>query len=510
MRGISRRRFLQGLAAASAAVALPARTARALTARFDDGNRDVPAGASGDPESVIVIGAGFAGLAAANALRNAGVPVTVLEARDRLGGRTWTQSVGGVPVDLGGSWIHTHEGNPMSHLAALAGVSLLPADPKDIQRLTGFDAAATGWLGAAELGIPFLLTEGFQDPGSLGPLQQALGPDASVADAIAPYLDGFTLDADTRRRAAFGIRLLAEQYDAAPAEEIALAWYDAGISYGGDDEFPQGGYVRIVDYLAQGLDVRLAEPVTAIEWSDTGVTVHAGGAVYAGSHAIVTVPLGVLKAGSIAFSPALPAAKSAAIAALGFGHFEKVALRFEQAFWREAGHINFIYLSNTQGEFPLFIDLSDFVAEPALVALCSASFAAGLAAQDAGAIAGRVLAILEALFGAGLPAPIDSAVTRWGTDPYALGAYSFLPIGASPADQDALAAPVGGRLLFAGEATSSARFGYADGAFQTGIREAKRLLRLPSVLVPEPAPLWLAAAGAASLAWLARRRARRA
>jgi len=505
--GLSRRRFLQALAAASAAAALPGRIARAAT--FDDGNRDVPGGVIGDPQRVLVIGAGFAGLAAANALRNAGIPVTVLEARDRLGGRTWTHSVGGDPVDLGGSWVHTHEGNPMSDLAAQAGVALLPADAKDITRLTGFDATTASWLTQAVLGVPFLLTEEFQDPGSLAALSDALGPNASVADAISPYLDGFPqLDADTRRRAAFGIRLLAEQYDAAPAEVISLAEYDAGISYGGDDEFPQGGYVRIIDYLAQGLDVRLGQPVSAIEYDDAGVSVHVGDAVYTGSHAIVTVPLGVLKAGPIAFSPALPDDKVAAIAALGFGHFEKVALRYDEAFWRDAGHINFVYLSNTMGEFPLFIDLTDFVSGPALVALCSADFAAGLTAQDDGTVVARVRAILEELFGSGLPAPLDSAVTRWGTDPYALGAYSFLPLGATPADQDTLAAPVGGRLLFAGEATSAARFGYADGAFQTGIREAKRLLRQPAVDVPEPSPLWLAAAGAASLAWLARRRAR--
>ena len=98
--------------------------------RYDDGTDAIPGGLRGDPERVIVIGAGFAGLGAANALRHAGVDCVVLEARDRIGGRAHTERVGGVPVDLGCSWIHEPEGNVMSAFAAQAGVSRLPASPE--------------------------------------------------------------------------------------------------------------------------------------------------------------------------------------------------------------------------------------------------------------------------------------------------------------------------------------------------------------------------------------------
>jgi monoamine oxidase len=79
------------------------------------------------------------------------------------------------------------------------------------------------------------------------------------------------------------------------------------------------------------------------------------------------------------------------------------------------------------------------------------------------------------------PAPIAVATTSWAHDPYTAGAYSHIPPGAEPADLDLLGEPVNGRLLFAGEHTQSARMGYADGAMTSGIREAKRLLRQPSV-----------------------------
>ena len=116
---LSRRRFLQllGGAAALAAAPAPGRSAPCACLDYDDGSLEIPAGATPDASRVIVVGAGFAGLAAANALRNAGVEVVVLEARARLGGRAWTADVAGVPVDLGASWIHTPVGNPMARLA---------------------------------------------------------------------------------------------------------------------------------------------------------------------------------------------------------------------------------------------------------------------------------------------------------------------------------------------------------------------------------------------------------
>ena len=154
-----------------------------------------------------------------------------------------------------------------------------------------------------------------------------------------------------RRRTAFALRLIAEQFESGPAEDLALAYYgDTAIEYGGSDVFPAGGYRQLVEWLAAGLDVRLDEPVVAIESTQDGVTVATTNGVHVGSHGIVTVPLGVLKTGSIEFTPGLPAAKLAAIDALGFGHFEKVALRFDQAFWLDAGRTNFVHLSATPME----------------------------------------------------------------------------------------------------------------------------------------------------------------
>jgi monoamine oxidase len=91
------------------------------------------------------------------------------------------------------------------------------------------------------------------------------------------------------------------------------------------------------------------------------------------------------------------------------------------------------------------------------------------------------LGLLAEAIGSPPPAPAAVAVTSWAHDPYSGGAYTHIPPGASPADADLLGEPIGGRLLFAGEHTQSARVAYADGAMTSGIREAKRLLGRASV-----------------------------
>lgn len=502
---LSRRTLLaRALAGGAGALLLP-RAARAARGVFDDGSETVPPPAAGPVERVVVVGAGMAGLAAAQALHDAGVEVVVVEARERLGGRTWTADVGGVAVDLGAAWIHTPDGNPMSRVAALAGVATAEADPTDLTKLSGWEPG-TGWVAAPDLALPLILTQTFY--GALPSLRSALGPDASLADAIEPFLDSIPLPpGDDRRRAAFALRLLGEQFESGPAEDIALAYYgDTAIEYAGTDVFPAGGYRALVAWLAAGVDVRLGEVVESIAVDAGGVSVTTAAGTHTGSHAIVTAPLGVLKAGAIAFDPALPAATLAAIDALGFGHFEKVVLRYDEAFWTAADRTNWVHLSATPMQFPLFLDLTPYTGAPTLIALCSDGFAASLAARSDEQVVAEVEGVLATLFGAPLPAPTHAAVSRWGPDPFTRGAYTYVARGATPADFATLATPVAGRLLFAGEHTTATRFGYADGALQTGVREAKRLLQQPTVRLPAPAALPLGLAAAGALALLARRR----
>jgi len=509
---LSRRRFLQFLAAAGAAATVPSR-ASAAPQEYNDGNLAIPTGIEGDVERVVVVGAGFAGLSAANALRNAGVEVVVLEGRDRLGGRAWTRDVGDAPIDLGGSWIHTPVGNPMSRLADQVGVRRVPVPITNnlLATESAWDAVRGTWLTREEFVPAFVGTAIFES--ALPALRAALGPTATLEEAIVQHLLERNLDAPLDRYVDFAIRLIAGAESSLPADDVSLQWYFGyGTQYGGneDGDFPIGGFRTLVDALAQGLDVRLGEAVTRISYDPGGVEVTTEQGVHTGSHAIVSVPLGVLKAGDIVFSPSLPADKLLAIGRLGFGYFEKVALRFDEAFWRASGdRTDFLYTSaRTRLEYPLYLDLTEVVGAPALVMLTSGEFARSLMGVPAAARIDRVMEILREIHGPQVPDPLEAFATDWAGDPFTRGAYPYTSPGSSPFDFDVLGEPVDGRLLFAGDATTQDRNGYTDGAMMTGIREAKRLLGTRTVLLPEPGRWMLAgAAGAtlAALAWRGRR-----
>jgi polyamine oxidase len=460
----------------------------ALTAvSFDDGRSDVPGGVAGPVERVVVVGAGISGLTVASALTRAGVECVVLEARDRIGGRLHTVDLAGSPVDLGGSWIHMPGGNPMSAFARQARVSCRSADP--MPEMAGFDRAEGRRLSDAETeAVLSLYDEVF--PEAAGRLAAELGPDASAAGGIEAFVAGAGLAPGPARRARQMLYGAIEAESADLAERQSLRWMWNELEYQGNyfGDVPDGGYRRLVKAMAAGVDVRLGVPVTEVAISADGVRVQAAdGSSEEGSHVVVTGPLGVRKRGALRFSPGLPPDRLAAIERLGFGRFEKVALRFEEPFWRAAGFPHLVIFPRDPGEWIVWVmGLDAFGAGPVLVFFVFHSDAGRImgTGRDGAGQDGAVrwaLGLLGEAIGAPCPEPVEVAVTSWGTDPCTAGAYTHIPPEASPADADLLGEPVGGRLLFAGEHTQSARLAYADGAMTSGIREAKRLLGQPAV-----------------------------
>ncbi len=449
---------------------------------FDDGSEAVPLGVSGPVERVAVVGSGLAGLAVANSLTHARIDTVLLEARDRLGGRTYTVDFGGLPIDLGGSWIHSPGGNPLTRLSDQIGLRRVSGDfRKDMV----FLESEKGRVPPAEQDqarvIADRVMDEIVDPDS--GLDRTSPLDRVVAERVARLkMPERIAELVTRR-----LRMWVEAEGAAPWSDVAHGTVapPADPGYEGDDigDLIVGGYREVVDALSDGLDVRLESPVLDIEYDDGGVRVQTGdGAIEYVSHVVVTVPLGVLKGGSIQFSPGLPPGKLAAIERLGFGRFEKVVVRFATPFWTNSGVPHVSVLSDPDGSElrAIFGMDSAFPGQAVVVAFAFGHTSVNSVDTEAQRVA-RMVALLEEATGVESSPILDVVSTDWSGDPWALGAYTYIRPGQTHQDVIELAEPVGGRVLFAGEATSPGRAGFADGALSSGIREAKRLLGTPEV-----------------------------
>ncbi len=488
----SRRQFLASLLRASLAGS-SLLTAAALSSGCGsegaEGASPGPDASAGGELPIVVVGAGMAGLSAARALHDAGRRVLVLEARGRIGGRTHTADIGGAQVDVGAAWIHGLEGSAPAALAAAAG---LPYAPHDIWPTAAHDAIADEAPSLIELLGYSEHLERFDEEG--GDLRATRDLGASMSEGIAEYLETQDLEGVDRDRVQFLLELLEssaagrldtrslhwnfEDFDS-PGTGVEVPTFPDGEGPDLDNDYiVEGGFKGVYEFLAQGLDIRMGEAVLRIALDDEVVRVETRGETLTASHVIVTVPLGVLKNESIAFEPPLPARKREAIERLGFGTFEKVILTYSERFWSDRFASGAVYYAGLGEDrrFPLFIDMSEPSGKPTIACIYAGAFAqvAQDTMSDAEIIAGASEA-LQAVVGRPIPEPEAAAATRWRGDGYAMGSYSFVAVGSSPADMDTLAEPIAGRLLFAGEATDSEASGTVDGAIISGLREARRI-----------------------------------
>ena len=432
---------------------------------------------------VVVIGAGVSGLKAAQDLTAAGCVVTVLEGRNRIGGRVCTdRNTFGRPVELGAQFIHGQskpngEQNPIWALAQQhSWTSVAYGDSGQTYR-NGIPLSGDEEDSFAALGDAFYdwVIDVRKDAiwGNLG---------YSLAQAYADYVKARRL---TTPQAADLRAYLASEIEndlAANLGRISVQTMDEDDEYamGGNRQLT-GGYDQLPALLATGLDVRLNCTVKAIHHAKRPLRVATSQGDFFAEHVLITVPLGVLKRGSIVFNPILPTNKRTAISRMGVGSFNKVILQFASRFWPSGN-----WFVNIEGKSPFGTTFSSLeVAAPGSNMLICWQFGNTATARESLTDANLLSAVLSDLQrmlpSTSLPTPIASAITRWTADPFSRGAYSFPATGAPRSDITALAAPVGNRLFFAGEATNADFPSTVHGAFLSGQREAQRIIAAASV-----------------------------
>lgn len=450
--GMSRRDFLHMAGIGATAIAI---------------SKFVPKVRAQSPKTIIVIGAGASGIAAANELHYAGHTVIVLEARDRIGGRVWTDTrLDNTPLDLGASWIHGITGNPIWNLAQEYGITTRPTDYDDtlLYTPTGDEADSDT--------IDNLLDELLS---AIDTLRQDLDTDTSLRDIVNQAINELDIADATRTALEAALMVSIENEYGNSLEGLSAYYWDESDEFDGVDVVFPNGYGEVFAKLAEGLDIRLNQVVTEIKYTaDADVTLITANERFSADKVILTVPLGVLKRDTIAFSPPLPQNKQTAINRLAMGALNKVYLLFNTVFWDEEAQ--FFDINDARVGFVDWINFYPLTNKPILMAFYSGREQSRLEALSEDAIIAEALGVLGDLFDGVSESFVRGIATRWGQDPFAYGSYSSYGVGSEPSDREALAESLGGVLYFAGEATRIDHPGTVHGAVWSGWAVAETIL----------------------------------
>ena len=408
--------------------------------------------------SLIARGMSIAGLATAAELQAAGWnDVVLLEARDRIGGRIWTSRIGGYPVDLGASWIHGVDGNPIAKIAAENNIRTLPTD-YDNKSVYFSD------LPQQYRSMNHMLQDFWQYA-----RQQ---PTISLHKLFETYAKASTLREEEQHYLTYVLNSAIEHEFGADIENLSLESVTGGKGWPGHDVLFPDGYSQIVEALATGLDIRTGHAVSAIDYrgpdvvltTSTGMTIEA-------AFVVVTVPLGVLKNNSIAFIPEFPWTNQRALEDLDMGVLNKTCLLFDEVFWPP--DVELIgYVSKPPRQWAETINLYHYTRRPILMMFNAGSYGERTEEMTDDEVVYEAHAALKGMFGT-VPSPKEVLITRWLSDPWSLGSYSYVPTGSSFESHNELSTPIQDKVFFAGEATHQEYPATVHGAFLSGIRAAR-------------------------------------
>ncbi len=427
-----------------------------------------------DKPTIIVIGAGLAGLTAAKALTEHGLNVILIEARDRVGGRIQSiQLENGEYIELGAQFFHGVKNNPLYNLSEQYHVDAKPYIRSDwaIYDLNGNE------INKSQLNE--MVDEYQEQLNALALNRHSDDKDRFTVDDLE-YIDQQLLK--HKAIESRDLRSLAKMISIKQLKKEKLFSYKLGLlkKESESNYLVTNGYSKLTEGMhteAQQTGLMktfLSEEVVKIDHINDEVIVHTRkGNAYHADAAICTLPLGVLQQGKIVFEPSLPAAKIKAINMLKCATHNKVILQFEEAFWDNYSHFVVLYDQTLQAWLDI-INLQYFSQHKAPLLISSVYSNSDQPLPDDKQLVEHCVELFKRIYPSKFMPLKNSWVTHWDTDPYALGSYSYHPDDSNLDDNSAIAKPVG-RLLFAGEHTHRSPANL-QAAYLSGLESAKQVV----------------------------------
>eukprot|EP01064_Diplonema_japonicum_P016368 TRINITY_DN24388_c0_g1_i1.p1 TRINITY_DN24388_c0_g1~~TRINITY_DN24388_c0_g1_i1.p1 ORF type:complete len:494 (+),score=123.41 TRINITY_DN24388_c0_g1_i1:56-1537(+) len=432
-------------------------------------------------KKVVVIGGGLAGLTAARRLYDSGYDVVVLEARDHVGGRVWTNTDWGVTIDVGATFIHGVENNPLTSLAAHYNLPIIKADYSKMKVYSPSGSPISpASLSAAKAIYRDLRAKVMAN-------RDRLYKDIPLQTAFQRAWDSIDVTVAPDEEEALSWHFFWEivQDQIASLDDLSTIEFDASFAYQGHDYILKDGMGSLITALSQDLNIKVGCKVVEVVTSGAVMTaVCEDGKSFSATQMVVALPLGVMQKGSVKFIPQLPTWKRRSVHRLGCSAALKMALKFDKVFWdNDVQFIGKLGRTNRTvyggGNHIEFINMNYFKPGSKVLVLevdVDHAVVMGLEYNHTQRVE-AVMDHLRDIYGKDIPMPVDVKTANFVNDPLVGCGFSYWPPLASGDDNlEAARSTNSHRMHFIGEYTTPHFYGNLHGAIAEGDRAARDIL----------------------------------